>query len=297
MELDSSSGGNPIGWSISNRPSVCPSNLGAFSVCYRSLGTVTPTRARHSERIEKVVPGRKTSLSLTQWIHRRRVGALRRKHLRGIEGVAELRKRLPGFTEVRQAICAAGTDSAEYFGKSYTHKGGLSLQQNPDEFGCLCLFLEERGGLSRYAEVGTASGGTCRFLQKRLGFERVVCLDDGNHPRAKEQDENLSTIENWDRFVGDSHSPEARVFLKDLGASPFDVIMIDGDHSYEGVVEDVEMMLGHCRRGTLMILHDTVACEGVERAWLRLVSSGRGRAVAEFIDVERPLGIGVCEIR
>jgi hypothetical protein len=62
------------------------------------------------------------------------------------------------------------------------------------------------------------------------------------------------------------------------------------------VTEDIKMVLPHCRPGTLLILHDTVTCSGVRRAWEELVGSDYARGVAEYIGADRPLGIGVAEV-
>jgi predicted O-methyltransferase YrrM len=197
------------------------------------------------------------------------------------------------FARLRDMIRASGTDSLSHFGSSYTHEGGLCLQQNPDEFAALILILKERKPYASYMEIGSASGGACLILQREIGFERVMSLDNGEHPRAVEQKKNFSQIPNFRQFLGDSHSAEARTYLQQNVEGKLDVAFIDGDHSYEGVWQDIELTLPFCRPGTLIILHDTVACDGVERAWLRCVRERRIKPVAEYIGETRPLGIGV----
>jgi hypothetical protein len=184
----------------------------------------------------------------------------------------------PEFVRVRDLIRAAGTDRLSHFGNGYTHEGGLCLQQNPDEFAALCLNLKERAPFANYMEIG---------------FGRVYSLDNGEHPRAVEQKRNFSRIPNFQQFLGDSHSAAARDYLQEHLDGKLDVAFIDGDHSYEGVWQDIELTLPFCRPGTVMILHDTVACDGVERAWLRCVREKLVKPVAEYVGEERPLGIGV----
>ncbi len=199
------------------------------------------------------------------------------------------------FVALRNKIRDAGTDRLRHFKNGYAFEGGLALQQNPDEFAALCLFLTKARPIRNYIEIGVASGGTCRFLRENVGFDRAFLLDDGKHPRAKEQGGNLASIENLRIFIGDSHSPEAQAFLAAHMTEKADVAFIDGDHSYEGVQADIDLVLPFCKPGTLLILHDTVACSGVKKAWRQLTKTANH--LAEYIGAERPLGIGIAAVR
>ncbi len=200
----------------------------------------------------------------------------------------------PRLPAMIQKVREAGTDSLSHFGNGYTHEGSFYLQQNPDEFAQLALLLKDRvRPHSVYLEIGSGSGGSCRFLDNECQFDRVLSIDDRKHPRAEHQSRFLRAMPR-DRFHGDSHSEHAEMFLD--SNTPPDVAFIDGDHSYEGVTQDIAMVLPRCSPGALIILHDTVACEGVKRAWEELLASGKARKVAEFIGAEKPLGIGVAEV-
>lgn len=217
---------------------------------------------------------------------------------RSMASLATVRRTHPEFDTVVQRIREAGTDSLSHFGNGYTHEGGLTLQQNPDEFAALTLFLAERGPFERYMEIGSASGGACRFLNDNVGFGRVLSIDDGNHVRANEQAANFSHVLSLSQIICDSHTPPSRQFLRDtLAGDKLDVAFIDGDHSYEGVVMDIDLTLEFCRRGTLIIFHDTIACPPVRRAWDEAVRARRLKPIAEFIGEDRPLGISVSKVR
>ena len=220
----------------------------------------------------------------------------RRVYLPPVDTIPDIRSRYPGFSAVREAIRQAGTDSLSHFGPGYASEGGLSLQQNPDEFAALCAFLEERGPHRTYVEIGSASGGACLFLYRRLGFDQVVSLDDGGHPRAPEQPANFAQIPGIRQYVGDSHAPKAVSYLEAELSSPIDVAFVDGDHSHAGVMQDIHLVRRFCRPGSLLILHDTVAAPGVEKAWLKCLRSDFLKPVAEYVGNERPLGIGIAEI-
>lgn len=220
----------------------------------------------------------------------------RQRFLKQVDSIATLEARQADFARVRTLVRQAGTDSLEYFGNGYTYEGGLFLQQNPDEFAALCLLLGEHKPIRRYLEIGSASGGACLFLHQQIGFSEVFCVDDGNHPRAAYQDRHFSRIPNCHRFLGDSHGDEASRFVRERSGGGFDVAFIDGDHSYEGVVQDIRLALPCCRPGGLVILHDTVACEGVQRAWAELCRNPAVWPRAEYIGAEKPLGIGVASV-
>jgi len=218
------------------------------------------------------------------------------------------------FAELIGKIRAAGTDNLSFFGGGYEKEGGYSLQQNPEEFAALVAFLAAAGReRAIYLEIGTASGGVCRFLYEELGFGRVIVMDDYGHHRWTEQAEHLGKVKlalppaDYSEHIGDSHAPAAKSFLYgELGnpggadsltggyATLLDIAFIDGDHTYGGVTADLSLVREHMQQGGLVILHDIVACEGVKRAWDELHWCDK---VAAFIGPGRPLGIGVGRVR
>jgi predicted O-methyltransferase YrrM len=222
-----------------------------------------------------------------------RLGKRRSAELNGMDTVDAIRKRQPEFDQLRDMIRRAGTLSLVHFGNGYTHEGGLKLQQNPDEFAALIVFLRERRPYTNYLEIGTASGGAYLVLSREVGFTNGFSLDDGKHPDAVEKPKNLGQIKNLKQFIGDSHSEEARRFLEANLAGKLDLAFIDGDHSYEGVWQDLELTLQFSRPGTIVVFHDTIACEGVERAWTESIRKRLIRPEAEYIGESKPLGIGV----
>ena len=216
--------------------------------------------------------------------------------LRGIERLRDARKR-EDHDRLVELIRRSGTDDTGVFGETYAFEGGLYLQQNADEFAALLARLKEHSPIGTYVEIGSASGGQCLLLHREVGFGRGLTLDDGRHRRAPEQAANFAKIPNLDTFTGDSHSSGARDFLAGrLNGGAIDVAFIDGDHSYAGVAQDVRLVLEFSRPGTLLIFHDTVASEGVERAWLECVRSKVAEPLAEYVGSRWPMGIGVAAV-
>ena len=66
-----------------------------------------------------------------------------------------------------------------------------------------------------------------------------------------------------------SHSEEFKTYIKE---NKFDVIFINGDHSYHGVKTDYENTKGS---GKIYVFHDIIndSCPGVVRFWNELKSS------------------------
>lgn len=232
-------------------------------------------------------------MSLEHLIRRCIMRLLRWVMVRNVEKISDVQLRNKDFKSTRDKICDFGTASLDYFGHSYNCEGGYYLQQNPDEFAALCLLLREEGPYTNYLEIGTASGGACLALYEMVGFQNVFSIDDGKHRDAIHQQTYLSQIPNVCQFVGDSHSKEAREFLRNQLNGRLDIALIDGDHSYKGVWKDVQLVVEFSRRRTLLIFHDTVACRGVEKAWLRCIRKKIIIPLAEYIGDDRPMGIGV----
>lgn len=192
-------------------------------------------------------------------------------------------------------IRAAGTDNLGHFGNGYQFEGGLSLQQNPDEFAAAVACIKDLlpGDRHSYLEIGVASGGTLRFIAERVGFSRVFAMDDRGHARAGEQGANFEAMKVKPTcFYGNSHSKAAKDWVRFI-VGKIDFAFIDGDHSYDGCRQDLEMMLPFAR---YVMLHDTVACEGVKRTWDEAIAAKKIRAVLHVAGAERPLGIGIGEV-
>lgn len=221
---------------------------------------------------------------------------LRHFYVANVEDITDLRLRHKKFDAIHDQICSLGTDSFNYFGHSYSLEGGYYLQQNPEEFAAFCLFLEEKSPYTNYLEIGTASGGTCLYLYNILRFQNVMSIDDGTHRRAAHQKEFLSQIPNVTQFIGDSHSKNARTFIRNNLKGHFNIVFIDGDHRFKGAWQDVQLVLPFSKPGTLLIFHDTVAAKGVEKIWVHCIRKKIIVPLAEFIGTDRPMGIGVGQI-
>lgn len=160
-------------------------------------------------------------------------------------------------------------------------------------------------------EIGTHRGGTL-FLWTRVADPRarLISLDlpggafGGGYPVWKGWVYRRFVLpgQRIDLIRGDSHRPEALAQVKAaLGADSIDFLLIDGDHSYEGVKQDYEMYAPLVRPGGLILFHDIAphhleSCE-VDKCWRELAV--REPNATEFI-AQPPqgwAGLGLVEKR
>jgi hypothetical protein len=124
-------------------------------------------------------------------------------------------------------------------------------------------------------------------------------IDDGNWQGAMQAQNIAAFSHKVERITADSHSAFANEMLFKIGGE-FDLIMIDGDHSFDGVVKDIDMVLPYAGPETLIGFHDVYASEEapeVGPAMWSAMSQGKIKLVANFFKREgvfTPLGFAVC---
>jgi cephalosporin hydroxylase len=157
-------------------------------------------------------------------------------------------------------------------------------------------------------EIGTNNGGTL-FLWTRVAAEdaTIISLDlpggdfGGGYPAWKRPLYRAFALPNQRVHLvqGDSHHPTSLATIREMfGGRELDVLLIDGDHTYDGVKMDFEMYAPLVRQGGLVAFHDIAehddeSCR-VRSFWLEIRGAHAGR---EFI-ASPPAGwagIGVLE--
>jgi hypothetical protein len=148
-------------------------------------------------------------------------------------------------------------------------------------------------------EIGTARGGSLFLWARFLDTVSHICsLDLGSHIDNFEERtqlfERFADI-NMDFVIADSHLPSTREKVAHLFYDqPIDFLLIDGDHSYEGVKSDFEMYSDLVSDGGLIAFHDIVNEEwpGVGRFWREIEPRFETSEIVR--DPER-IGIGIVE--
>lgn len=143
--------------------------------------------------------------------------------------------------------------------------GGLLIWQYPNQFSKYLVLLQKQN-ISSYIEIGCRWGGTfiltTEYLKRFNNIQKSVAVDIIDSPVAQYCSLNEKT-----KFMKSySQSYEFKEYMK---KNYFDLIFIDGDHSYQGVSGDYEIMK---KNGKIFVFHDIVndACPGVVCFWNEL---------------------------
>lgn len=191
----------------------------------------------------------------------------------------------------------AGSSNPDYFHANKA--GGLKLQQVPEEFSELLLFIKEKK-IKTYLELGIGNGGSfammCFFAQETL--KKAVAVDDFSYKSLIGQSEGevsnfIDAIE-VDADINFINATTDKFFDIANKAYKFDGIFIDADHSYEAARNDYFNALEHINKDGIIIFHDinSDACPGIKKLWQEVK---QGKTFYEFI-ASKTCGIGVIII-
>lgn len=190
---------------------------------------------------------------------------------------------------IEQFIIGAGSDSVKVFGGQY--EGGIHCQQAPDEFAAFIKHLLDSGETIRaYLEIGAAAGGTTYIINHFFKPERIVLIDSNAHPKSSLRPAILEGIDRQE-IIGCSRDPEV---IAQAGYV-YDLIIIDGERTYEGVSADAKNFAPLVRAGGFIAIHDsTLKARGITQAVDELREDHGLEFVEEFMSTKRaPLGIAL----
>ena len=151
--------------------------------------------------------------------------------------------------------------------------------------------------LKTVVEIGTASGGVFWGLcQLAASDAKVVSIDlpggpfGGGYTAEEERKFHLFGKKGQQLFFlkMDSHRKETLSKLREIiGRAKIDLLVIDGDHTYDGVKADWEMYSPLVKGGGVVMFHDichhpTIPECQVERFWKEIKQTGR--KTVEYID-------------
>lgn len=143
--------------------------------------------------------------------------------------------------------------------------GGLLIWQYPNQFSkYLCLLSEQK--IQSYIEIGCRWGGTFvltnEYLKKFNNVNKSIAVDIIDSPVL-----NYCILNNETQFI--KRNSQSQEFKNYISNNHFDLIFIDGDHSYDGVKNDYEISKNS---GKIFVFHDIVsdACPGVVQFWNEL---------------------------
>lgn len=162
----------------------------------------------------------------------------------------------------------------------------IPVLQNRDEFDSFLQFIlsyDKNVGCKNILEIGTFKGGSAILLKKHLNAN--ITTIDFSIPLCLRFVFKLKRI---NYVIGNSQDPAT---VEKLSGKTFDVVFIDGDHTFKGVSKDYELYSRLVKSKGLIVFHDIAFNHpDVAYFWQRL--SG---AKIEFVSkTPRPFGgIGV----
>jgi len=181
---------------------------------------------------------------------------------------------------------------------------GFQAMQKYEELSEL-LALVSTLAPERILEIGVGKGGTSWAWSKLSSVKQIIAVDLPNGPwGGGPTEESIKYIKENSNcpyifFPGNSHEDSTFNFVAtELGDHKLDFLMIDGDHSYEGVKADYERYKTLLRPGGIIALHDicthetSSGCE-VEKFWKELRSTVPGAYISIIHDPSTWGGIGI----
>ena len=140
--------------------------------------------------------------------------------------------------------------------------GGLLIWQYPNQFSkYLCLLGKQK--ISSYIEIGCRWGGTFvltnEYLKLFNTINKSIAIDIIDSPVLDYCKNNHET-----QYI--NINSQTQEFKNYMNNNYFDLIFIDGDHSYFGVKNDYEITKNN---GKIFVFHDIVndVCPGVVQFW------------------------------
>lgn len=164
----------------------------------------------------------------------------------------------------------AGVNHHSWFGENLK-VGGLEIQQVPEEYVEYLWFLKNNK-FKNYLNVGIGKGGSFlveTFIQENL--ESSTAVDNSSYWQQDQKEsiiEKIEWLKNNTTTAVEFHDADSNEWLINCNKK-FDIIFIDGDHSYEGVKADYINSLPLLEDNGYMVFHDIASegCPGVVKLW------------------------------
>ena len=121
-------------------------------------------------------------------------------------------------------------------------------------------------------EIGVRAAQSTRTIlsaleEKGSGLLTSIDIKDGSH-RVPED-----LAKRWKHVIGDSTKKET---LEKVSGVEYDLLLIDGSHTYEDVKKDYEMYSKLVKKGGFILLHDVINKNcGVPQFWNELSNENK----------------------
>jgi predicted O-methyltransferase YrrM len=137
-----------------------------------------------------------------------------------------------------------------------TCKDKYTIQQKKNEWLCVLRTINEMEDVKNILEIGAFDGGSSYGLKHFA--ENMVTMDF--IPTCRFDQTPFGEL-NWTYLGGDSHDPNFKQQASDFLGGVVDVLMIDGDHTHDGSLQDYNDYKHLVRKGGIIIFHDIMDTE------------------------------------
>jgi glycosyltransferase involved in cell wall biosynthesis len=166
------------------------------------------------------------------------------------------------------------------------------IQQKEYEWKKFLEYTQNNINLNNVLEIGSYSLGSTSSLVEI--FENVISVDIS---KGQFWDDFKLKNDNWDYFIGDSSSSEMLEKIKNLNTK-FDLIFIDGDHTYDGVKRDFVIYKEFLNDKGIIAFHDILDTDfhkshncNVDLFWNEIKKNYNYK---EFIDISDGEDSNIC---
>lgn len=158
--------------------------------------------------------------------------------------------------------------------------GGIDSWQYPNQFSRYLHYLSQQK-IKSYVEIGCHKGGTfiitVEYLARFNAIEQAIAVD--NWPREIIH-EYVKLRPQVQYLTTSSQSPE---FESAYAAQQWDLVLIDGDHSYQGASKDFALVESRAR---FIAFHDikNSLCPGTQQIWADMKARYNSSQLHEWTD-------------
>jgi cephalosporin hydroxylase len=134
-------------------------------------------------------------------------------------------------------------------------------------------------------EIGSFYGGTLwHWIHYNSQLEKLTSIDLPITPKDTRYHNMINAKAKWKDWIhgtnirfteilGDSRSRQVLKKAFEVHQEPdVDFLLIDGDHSYKGVLNDFHNYYGLVKKGSLIVLHDVITIKSVKKFWDQIKS-------------------------
>lgn len=146
---------------------------------------------------------------------------------------------------------------------------------------CCILHLVRRYRPARFLEIGTHRGMTTRTLAEKFPSMSITTVDPGDQipPDRRPKNQTAEYLPAHEVGILCRGKPNVRLILNEFARHPwndekFEMIFIDGDHSFEAVLQDSKLALELVTKPGVIIWHDVKNVKEVDLALQQLATPG-----------------------